>query len=77
MEEICTYRFVHNTSVLFQRSVLFRAASSTRLHTGITSSPESFVSAQDEVSTVYSGEHKFKQQMIVDISFVNDILEQQ
>jgi hypothetical protein len=59
MKEICTRSIVHNMSVLFQRSVLFRAASSTRLHTGITSSPESFVSAQDEVSTGYSGEHKY------------------
>jgi hypothetical protein len=46
------YRLQDQCELLFldQRSVLFRAASSTRLHTGITSSPESFVSAQDEVA---------------------------
>ncbi|GFG34953.1 hypothetical protein Cfor_08592 [Coptotermes formosanus] len=46
------YRLQDQCELLFldQRSVLFRAASSTRLQAGITSSPESFVSAQDEVA---------------------------
>ncbi|KAJ9574967.1 hypothetical protein L9F63_007857, partial [Diploptera punctata] len=50
------YRLQDQCELLFldQRSVLFRTDSSTRLHgdtsTAITSSPESFVSAQDEVA---------------------------
>jgi hypothetical protein len=61
---VCVCVTFYTVDVSLQRSVLFRTDSSTRLHgdasTAVTSSPESFVSAQDEVSGADCGCDKLK-----------------